>query len=354
MADVGSLAGSRVAADGGIRTIFSLAPDPHGLIAAEEAAGRLDRSSFGAEDARLHLWFRADLVERLAREADHVVLFPRDGLEQRLRDLVGIDIAASPRRFSVIPEGIDIARIDAADAVVSTAVSRPTVNDGLSALCAKVSALPARRHGLPIILSVGRLHDVKGMARLVAAYAGDPGLRARANLVIVGGDLEAPTPDEAVELGRIDATFRLDPTLRDEVILLGHRPNGDIGYLLAAAHRGVDGLIAPSGAYVCASAKEEFGLAIVEALAVGLIVVAPNIGGPTTYVEDRRTGVLVDTTSGSELVHGIQAALDLADAPGRAERARRTVRATYDISVMAARLAGVYAAAALQREQRAS
>jgi glycosyltransferase involved in cell wall biosynthesis len=354
MADVGSLAGSRVAAEGGIRTVFSLAPDPHGLIAASEAAGRLDRRSFGAEDARLHLWFRADLVERLARQADQVVLFPREGLEQRLRDLVGIDVAAAPRRFTVIPEGIDVARIEAADRALASSVSPEGLNGGLDALISSIAALPARRHGLPIALSIGRLHDVKGMARLVAAYAADSALRARANLVIVGGDLHTPTPDEAAELERIDATFRFDPALRDEVILLGHRPNGDVGYLLVAAHRGVSDVIAPSGAYVCASAKEEFGLAIVEALAAGLVVVAPDTGGPTTYVEDGRTGFLVDTARGSSLARGIHAALDRADAPGRDAYARSTIRARYDISVMAAKLAGVYAEATIERQQRAS
>ncbi|MCJ7709439.1 MAG: glycosyltransferase family 4 protein, partial [Chloroflexi bacterium] len=84
MADVGSLAGSRVAAESGIRTVFSLAPDPHGLIAAREAAGELDRATFGGEDARAHLWFRARLVESLARDADQVVLFPREHLAQQL------------------------------------------------------------------------------------------------------------------------------------------------------------------------------------------------------------------------------------------------------------------------------
>ncbi len=354
MADVGSLAGSHVAAASGVRMTFSLAPDPHGLIASREAADELDRSTFGAEDARLHLWFRADLVERLAREADHVVLFPREQLHERLRDLVGIDIAAAPRRFTVVPEGIDVRRIESADAALTTRNPATAVNGGLASLLATIAALPASRHGLPIVLSVGRLHAVKGMSRLVSAFAADPGLRARANLVIVGGDLDSPTPDEAAELDRIDVAARHDPALQDQVVLLGHRPNGDIGSLLAAAHRGVAGLIAPSGAYVCASAKEEFGLAIVEALASGLAVVAPRAGGPSTYVEHGRTGVLVDTMRPAALAQGVHAALDLAQVPGRAEHARSAMRAAYDISVMAATLADVYATATVRREQRAS
>ncbi len=367
MADVGSLGGSRVAAAEGIRTVFSLAPDPHALIAAREASGSLDRARFGAEDARSHLWFRTRLVERLARRADRVVLFPREHLAEQLRDLVGIDIEREPHRFMVIPEGIDIERIEAADAfgakrserarrrpapsVTPPARAARTAPDDVSGtvvadLAARIAALPADRQGLPIVLSVGRLHEVKGMARLASAFAADRALRSRANLVIVGGDLATPSVDERAELDRIDAAMAAEPATRDAVILLGHRPNAEIGHLLAAARRGAGTQVAPSGAYVCASAKEEFGLAIVEALAAGLPVVAPKAGGPATYVEDGRTGRLVDTVDIGQLTRGIHDALDLALVPHRAERAMATIRAKYDIRVMARMLTKVYARAA--------
>ena len=72
--------------------------------------------------------------------------------------------------------------------------------------------------------------------------------------------------------------------------VLGHRPPADICDLLvhAAEHDAI---------YVCASDKEEFGLAIVEALAAGLVVVAPQRGGPRTYIDHGRNGVLCDTAS---------------------------------------------------------
>jgi glycosyltransferase involved in cell wall biosynthesis len=78
---------------------------------------------------------------------------------------------------------------------------------------------------------------------------------------------------------------------------------------------------------VSASRKEEFGLAIVEALAAGLPVVAPLAGGPATYVEDGRTGYLVDTGDPTALVRGVAGALDLSGQPGRAEYAAETIAA---------------------------
>ena len=69
MADPGSVAGATVAQQFGIPFVFTLAPDPHGPIATAEAGGSLDRGSFAAQDARDALWYRADLVGRLARRS---------------------------------------------------------------------------------------------------------------------------------------------------------------------------------------------------------------------------------------------------------------------------------------------
>jgi glycosyltransferase involved in cell wall biosynthesis len=212
----------------------------------------------------------------------------------------------------------------------------------VDALVARVAALPADRHGLPIVLSVGRLNELKGMARLAEAFAADASLRDRATLVIVGGDLDNPSPAEAAELARIEAARAAEPELDHALILLGHRPHGEVADLLAAVRYGVGPEIGPHGAYACASRKEEFGLAIVEALAAGLPVVAPFTGGPATYVEDGVTGCLIDTTSQADLARGIAAALDLAAVPGRAERASRTITDRYDIAAMAGALGDVY------------
>lgn len=219
-------------------------------------------------------------------------------------------------------------------------------------LLRRIERLPVARHGLPIVVSAGRVQELKGMARLVAAFAGDPALRARATLVIAGGDLADPSPEERAELDRIDAALARHPAAADAVILLGHRPNGEVAALLAAARHGVGDRIAPDGAYACASHKEEFGLAIVEALAAGLPVVAPIEGGPRTYVEDGRTGVLVDTSDPSALASGVQRALDLSPDSARAEHVTATIRGRYDVTAMAEALAAVYRRAATPQAER--
>ncbi|MDJ0378174.1 glycosyltransferase [Cryobacterium sp. PH31-L1] len=370
MADVGSLAAATVARDLDIPVVFTVAPDPHGVIDSLESSGALTRANFGSVDAVEHFWFRARLVQRLAADAAHTVLFPRPQLQQDIERLIGIDIDAHPERHSVIPEGIDLAVIDRSrtDAlgslgltggrllVTGEAHARAEAEPAALAfdqLDALLGTLPLERRGLPLLISVGRLHRVKGMAALVEAWSGDPSLQARSNLLIVGGDLEHPSRDEGIELQRMQAAVTGTATSARGLLLAGHRANDTVARWLAAARYGRPGLAAPFGVYVCASMKEEFGIALLEAMATGLTVVAPNGGGPATYVEHGVTGFLVDTGDGDALGHSITDALTLAAGAhggANAARARSMVANRFTIEAMASTLTEVYRDVAVASE----
>jgi glycosyltransferase involved in cell wall biosynthesis len=366
MADVGSLAAATVARDLSIPVVFTVAPDPHGGIASLESSGTLTRANFGTVDEIEHFWFRARLVHRLADDAAHTVLFPRPHLQRDIERLTGIDIEASPGRHSVIPEGIDLAvidrsRTDALEALglsgESLPVSLPASTEVSTAESATLAfaeldglltSLPPERRGLPVLISVGRLHRVKGMAALVEAWNNSPSLRARCNVLIVGGDLEHPSGDERAELERlhaaVDGGTGAAASARG-LLLAGHRANDTVARWLAAVRYGRPGLAAPFGAYICASMKEEFGIALLEAMATGLTVVAPNGGGPATYVEHGVTGFLVDTGDGAALGQSMADALDLAAGrhnEANAARARSMVANKFTIEAMAATLTVVY------------
>ena len=348
MADVGAWAAAEVARDLGITTVLTLAPDPHALIASREAAGSLTRSTFGAADHAEHLVFRFRLLRDLAAQAAHLVVFPRPQLARDLRDLLHLG-ADDGHRVSTVPEGIDLAPLNRAarevpDALRSQAVSDDTAS-ALADLDAVLAGLPPERRGLPLAITVGRLHRIKGMATLVESWACDPTLASRCNLLIVGGDLLHPSGDEHEQLRHIDAAVpRADGPDRG-LLLAGHRPNGVVAVWLAAVRHGRPGLTAPAGVYVSASLKEEFGIAILEAMASGLVVVTPRDGGPATYVEHGITGVLADTSSTDALGAALASALDLASAPDaaeRADRARALVTDRFSIQTMASALAAIY------------
>ncbi|MDQ3469897.1 MAG: glycosyltransferase, partial [Actinomycetota bacterium] len=145
----------------------------------------------------------------------------------------------------------------------------------------------------------------------------------------------------------LDVLSALDELLvdgrSDGAVLLGHLPHGDVACLLAGVAAAADPVLAGRGIYVGAARKEEFGLAIAEALGTGLPVVAPADGGPATYVRHGVTGMLTDTSSIEELAAAMTAALALLAVAGRDERAQRDVLDHLTIEQMAQRLVALYA-----------
>ena len=336
MADVGTLAAASVARRLGQAVVFTAAPDPHIVLDGLQANGRLSRDQFGVEDAAHQYWFRARLVERVARQADHLVLLPRPTIRAELRELVGIGDVLTDERVTSVPEGVDVGAADRARLLQRGGGPGRAVLDVLA-------AIPKERRQLPWLLTVGRLHPSKGAHRLVEAVAGDETLSRDVNVVIVGGDLVQPTADERSTIERIQAAARRAPV--GLVTLTGHLPPTDVAALMAH-------VAANNGSYICASDKEEFGLAIVEALAAGASVVVPRRGGPQTFVVEGDTGVVCDTSSVTVLRDGIQRCRTLAPKSGRQDRAREMVRSTLSIELMAETLGGVYSDVATVRARR--
>jgi glycosyltransferase involved in cell wall biosynthesis len=337
MADVGTLAGSEIAGELGVPVCFSAAPDPHNVVQSLQSRGELDQTKFLQLCSKEHVWFRARLVERLAERANRLVLFPRAKPGEVL-DVLGIDLRRYGQRAAVVSEGIDVDLIRRAQASHSLdgkgTQGQPDILNQLT------DQIPQNRRNLPLLLSVGRFNPVKGMERVAAAWASDPRLHSCYNLVIVGGDLASPSQTERAVLDAIDQAVPVKGNLRKGLVLLGGRPRADIASLLVATAKGREGVWSQGGLYVDGALKEEFGLALIEALAAGLVVIAPSTGGPPTYVTPGDTGVLVDPDA--DLAAGIIHGIDLVDRPKRVERAQSMVEERYSIEAMATRLVSVY------------
>lgn len=171
----------------------------------------------------------------------------------------------------------------------------------------------APAHGAtPRLVAAGRLHPAKGYDVLVEAAAllvsDVPGLT-----IDVHGAVQQGSEAHADDLRRrIDALG-----LGDVVRLLGHRERPWETWGGAAA-------------YVLPSKEEAFGLALLEAMACGLPVIATRTAGPSDIVEDGRTGLLVAPGDPVELaaaVHRLLTEPSTASALGQA--ARRAVLDRY-------------------------
>jgi len=341
MADAGTLAGSEIAGELGMLVCFSAAPDPHNVIHSLQSRNELDHDKFVQLCTHEHVWFRARLIEKLAERASRLVLFPR-AEPNDFFDILGLDAPGYGQRVAVVSEGIDVDLIRREQANYSCndiydEKGTQEHRDILDQLCDQI---PKSRRNLPLLLSVGRFNPVKGMERITAAWARDPHLHSCYNLIIVGGNLDNPSPIERKVLDDINQAVPPKSALGEGLVLLGGRPRVDIARLLVATARGRLGYWSKGGLYVDGALKEEFGLALIEALAAGLVVVAPSTGGPPTYVTHGDTGILVDP--GDDLGAGILSAIELVACPKRIIKAKKMVEKRYSIEKMAAQLASLY------------
>ena len=342
-ADAGAFAAARVFKRLGVPVAFTAAPDPHAVIAGAQQRGDLTRDAFPEAELSEHYLLRAQLVADLLEQAKAVVVLPRPDARAALHRLIGTPFRqVEDARVHTIAEGISLAEIDRA----AREPARTYRDHGLPSVAGdlldSVAALPPERHGLALLVSVGRLHRVKGLPLLLEAWAGDDELHRSLNLVIVGGGLDQPTPEEALVLGHLDDVCARVPRAREGFVLLGHRANGEVATMLRIARVGLGGLVAPHGIYACTSQKEEFGVALLEAMATGLAVVAPNAGGPATYVHEGSTGCLADTSSVADVREALRRAAAARTDETRAQRTSYLDRSRYTIEAMATSLAAVY------------
>jgi L-malate glycosyltransferase len=208
-------------------------------------------------------------------------------------------------RIEVVPPGIDLQRFGQG-------------GDRSEALPATQPA----RDGVATIGTVARLTDQKGLDRLIEAIppirARWPGLRV---LIAGDGPRRAALEAQADRLG-----------LTAVVSFLGHLDD------VTPVYRQLDIFVLPSR-------HEGSPLALVEAMAMGVPVVATRFAGSTDLVCDGSTGVLV----GSERLQDLAEAVIrlLADPTRRASLAReagRWVRAERSAVSMARRIEAIYAA----------
>lgn len=204
-------------------------------------------------------------------------------------------------KLTIVPNGVDLARF------------APGPPD--AALGGRLGLDPT----VPVVGYFGRLEHGKGVDVLVEAAARLHGkLSATAFLFVGDGPLREELAARTAAVG-LPACFT------------GHRDD-------------VPALLRLCAAVVLPSRQEAFGRVLIEAMAVGVPVVASDVGGIPEVCIDGVTAMLVPPEDPDALAAAIALTLtDEASTQARVEAALADVRARFTLAVHAARLQAVYA-----------
>jgi glycosyltransferase involved in cell wall biosynthesis len=271
------------------------------------------------------------------------VIVSSDPSRQDAERLLGID----PARMVVVPNGVDLRLFSGPPATAGQRedLFRRWLCDaprGWSSRDARPGSVryssadiaPLLDPQAVIALYVGRFTAVKRTALLVRAHAiAREGLGRPLPLLFAGG-----SPGEWEGEHPADAAAR--SPWGHEIFFAGWRSHAELAQLLA---RG-DFLAVPSVA-------ERFGQVYVEAMAMGLPVIACDVAAPPTYIDGdprspRRSGWLVPPDDEQALAHALVAAASHRDERAlRGENGRHLVRKRFSWDHIALSVADVYAAA---------
>jgi len=171
-----------------------------------------------------------------------------------------------------------------------------------------------------VCIFVSRLVPVKGHQYLISAIPEVLENVPSAKFVLVGdGELRDELEQQALSLG-----------VKDSVIFTGLRHD-------------VPELLAMSDLFVLSSINEGMGRVLVEAMAVGLPVVATKVGGVPDVVVDGETGILVPSENSKVLAGAIMRLLKDENMRRRmGEAGRRRVNPAFGVEAMVGKIANVY------------
>ncbi|HEX5539772.1 MAG TPA: sucrose synthase [Methylophilaceae bacterium] len=158
----------------------------------------------------------------------------------------------------------------------------------------------------PLIFTMARLDRIKNLTGLVRWFARSEELRQRANLVVVGGRIDANQStdrDEQEQIRQMHTLmdeYKLDSQMRWLGLRLDKNLAGELYRCVADRH----------GVFVQPALFEAFGLTIIEAMASGLPVFATRYGGPREIIQHNRSGFHLDPNDGEAAVALISDFLD--------------------------------------------
>jgi sucrose-phosphate synthase len=293
----GGLAGALLAKETGAPFTFTA----HSLGAQKMDKLGVTPENLAEIDARYH-FARRILAERVSMShAGRIIISTRqERMEQYAHPAYrGAVYPSDDRKFVLIPPGVN-RRVFSPEPKPEDSLVRKHIRAALERDIAE------GRRELPLIVYSGRLDRKKNVMGLVRAFAQSQAVQTLVNLGIVVRGLEDPLRD-------YDSLSASEGEIMDEMVSVLNTRDlwGKVTALpinsqdeLAAAYRI---LTESRSVFALTSRYEPFGLAPLEAMAVGLPAVVTRNGGPAETLRegDQEYGVLVDPFDPADIARGL-------------------------------------------------
>ena len=185
----------------------------------------------------------------------------------------------------------------------------------------------------PVVGMVARLERWKGAHIFVAAAPHILREYPEATMFIVGG-AHPLDPEYAATLEARVKGMGNGQGGKAAVLLAGQRAAGEIPLWQIAA----DVIVHP------VTGPEPFGMAVVEAMGRGRVVIASDLGGPSEIIEDQVNGVLIGSGDPEALARSVLQYLADAEQRERVETAARLRSRCFSVEVFATRFADLVVA----------
>jgi glycosyltransferase involved in cell wall biosynthesis len=268
----------------GKKLVFTLTPDPHRSMFDD--SGRLN--NFGKSDflSRLN---RISIGDELIYKSDGIIGIGKAQVRRELEAYFPqLTNSFTARKFTMIDEAIESIQVD------------PAVCDEDYCDEGKMTyGIPEAFFENPVMLNVGRLNQLKGQENLIKAW-GNSRFSNDYRLLIIGGNKDNPNKEEQRTMDTFERYLNSNPYLRNRFCHVGALSNNEIRIIekkIMSQNYNMPNI------YLCSSQKEEFGIAILEALSEGYLVMAPINGGVKTYIKQGINGFLIDTKSWSSIAN---------------------------------------------------
>lgn len=244
------------------------------------------------------------LANWIVRSADHVFCVSSP-LKFLLESLLRRDTSAE-----VLPMGISLRQFDASRRPVEAARVRFGIGEE------------------KVVLFLGRLQEVKGVRTLIEAADILKGLSTETVSVVIAGDgLERKSLER----------LTVERELGERVRFLGAVPHQEVPALLAVAH-----VVCLPSTVERSGITEGLGMVLIEAMAMGKVVVASRAGGISDLIQDGINGFLTEPEDPRMLAEKLAQVLALGHEAEPVRRAARRTAEQFSCDHVAGRYAQVF------------